>query len=134
VGDVARFADPVTNIETRRESWRNAEDSAQSVARVLCGGQPDPRDVPWHWTDQHGRNIQVAGWPADDLSLVEHGDAHAGPYIAYFLADSVVRGAIGVDCGREVRSAQQLIRSAAMVDPSSLPGPRTRRSRQIEIA
>lgn len=131
VGDVARSVDPLTGLESRLESWRNAEDQALKVASVLCGVEPPHGDPPWFWSDQYGRNIQLAGWPAEDLSLVERGNAQAGPYLAYFLRGPIVRGVIGVDCGREVRAAQRLIRAATAVEPASLPGPGERKARQV---
>jgi 3-phenylpropionate/trans-cinnamate dioxygenase ferredoxin reductase subunit len=125
IGDVARCIDPATGLATRLESWRNAEDQAQTAARVICG---DDRNiglpVPWFWTDQHGRNVQIAGWPADDLTLCERGDPDHGPYLAYFLQGRVVRGTIGVDCGRDVRRAQSLIAEAREVHMNELPAPR----------
>jgi len=134
VGDVARRVDPLSGAESRLESWRNAEDQALKVASILCGIEPPRDDPPWFWSDQHGRNIQLAGWPAEELALVERGDADAGPYLAYFLQGPVLRGVIGVDCGREVRSAQRLIQAATAIDPASLPGPGKRKAKQVVFA
>jgi 3-phenylpropionate/trans-cinnamate dioxygenase ferredoxin reductase subunit len=125
IGDVARWVHPLSGVETRLEAWRNAEDQAQRVASVLCGIDEAVRlDPPWFWSDQYGRNIQLAGWPSDDCDLVEHGDPETGPWLCYYLQDSRVRGVIGIDCGREVRGAQQLIREGVPVVPSVLRGPR----------
>jgi 3-phenylpropionate/trans-cinnamate dioxygenase ferredoxin reductase component len=134
VGDVARRVDPLNGVESRIESWRNAEDQALKVASVLCGIEPPRDDPPWFWSDQYGRNIQLAGWPAEELTLVERGDADAGPYLGYFLQGPVLRGVIGVDCGREVRSAQRLIHAATAVEPASLPGPGKRKAKQVVLA
>lgn len=126
VGDVARHVEPSRGIDVRLESWRNAEDQAVAVAAALCGLDPVPRPVPWFWTDQYDRNIQLAGQPLAGDEIVVRGEFTPGPCLAYFLADGLVRGVIGVDCGRDVRAAQKLIQQALPVDPAALPGPRIR--------
>ncbi|MCC7286747.1 MAG: FAD-dependent oxidoreductase [Burkholderiaceae bacterium] len=123
IGDVARWRHPLTGAELRLESWRNAEDQAMRVAGVIVGAAQQPVEPPWFWTDQYRRNIQMTGWPSDALTLVERGDADVGAYLAYYLDGPIVRGAIGVDCGRELRGAQRLIRAATPVDPAELPAP-----------
>src|SRR5690606_35242386 len=73
IGDVARVVDAASGIDRRLESWRNAIDQATRVAATITGGPAPEREAPWFWTDQYGRNIQIAGLPDETLTLVERG-------------------------------------------------------------
>jgi 3-phenylpropionate/trans-cinnamate dioxygenase ferredoxin reductase component len=127
IGDVARRSATALRAASRIESWRNAEDDAQRVAAVLLGEPLSTDNVPWFWTDAFGHNIQLTGELSDDLTQITHGDVDRGPFIVFYLAGERLRGAIGVDCGRDVRVAQKLIARGDPVDPASLPRPKAAR-------
>jgi 3-phenylpropionate/trans-cinnamate dioxygenase ferredoxin reductase subunit len=65
IGDCARFstrfADGAPSV--RLESVQNATDQARYVAARLVAGAPGPGydAVPWFWTEQFGRKLQIAG-------------------------------------------------------------------------
>ncbi|MGS0897209.1 NAD(P)/FAD-dependent oxidoreductase [Burkholderia stagnalis] len=127
IGDVARRPAIGGHSTSRIESWRNAEDDARKVAAILCGHVPPPDSVPWFWTDAFGHNIQMAGEPSDRFTAVVRGDPQTGPFIVFYLEGDVLRGVIGVDCGRDVRVAQKLIGGGQPTDHASLPTPRAAR-------
>jgi 3-phenylpropionate/trans-cinnamate dioxygenase ferredoxin reductase component len=129
IGDVARHTDPLFEREWRLESWRNALDQAATAASAIHGGPAPPYQAPWFWTDQYDRNIQIAGVPDDSLELVERGDPDVGPYMAFFLQNATVRGAIAVDAGRDMRIVRDLIRNRSTVESRMLADPSIRLSR-----
>jgi len=53
---------------------QNASDHGRHVAALLAGEPVPPYDVvPWFWTEQHGRKLQMAGLTAgyDRTEIVE---------------------------------------------------------------
>ncbi len=123
-GDVAAFWHPRLGRRLRLESWRHAQDHGIAVGRVMAGGTAPYDEVPWFWTDQHGRNIQVAGLPGDAATTVLRGALTDASFCAFHLdAQGRVVAATGVDAPREVRAAMALIRAGAMVDPARLADP-----------
>ena len=127
VGDAARYRDAATGIEHRLESWRNAEDSAQAVAALILGRPAARVPVPWFWTDQYGRNIQIAGRPDDGHRCIVKGGKNMEPSVAYYLDTSQrLCGVIAVDSARELRRAMKLIETRDPVDAEALPAPRPR--------
>lgn len=63
-GDVARWPNPMYGEVMRVEQWENAVDQGQAAARrLLAGAGPgEPyAPVPWFWSDQYDRKIQLAG-------------------------------------------------------------------------
>jgi len=121
-GDVAAFWMPRLGQRVRWETWRHAQEHGTAAGRSMAG-LAEPYDaVPWFWTDQHGRNLQLAGEPTGRLVL--RGTPGHEPFSAWFIADSgCLAGVIGVDSPREVRAAQSLIRDRRRVNPLLLEDP-----------
>ncbi|MDT0683055.1 FAD-dependent oxidoreductase [Roseicyclus sp. F158] len=66
LGDCACFPDPRTGRPIRLESVQAATDHARSIAARIASG--DDRAaygaVPWFWSDQGDRKLQIAGYAA----------------------------------------------------------------------
>jgi NADPH-dependent 2,4-dienoyl-CoA reductase/sulfur reductase-like enzyme len=72
-GDVARWPHPVHG-DVRIEHWDNAQDQGGHAARTLladlAGGAGEPYSpVPWFWSDQYDRKLQVAGRAGADCEV-----------------------------------------------------------------
>jgi NADPH-dependent 2,4-dienoyl-CoA reductase/sulfur reductase-like enzyme len=72
-GDVARWPHPVHG-ELRIEHWDNAQEQGEHAARTLladiAGGRGAPfAPVPWFWSDQYDRKLQVAGRAGADCEV-----------------------------------------------------------------
>jgi 3-phenylpropionate/trans-cinnamate dioxygenase ferredoxin reductase component len=75
-GDVARWFNPVFGEDMRVEHWDNAVSMGQHAARRLLagGGAGEPfAPVPYFWSDQYDRKLQLAGRaaPDDTVEVVE---------------------------------------------------------------
>jgi 3-phenylpropionate/trans-cinnamate dioxygenase ferredoxin reductase subunit len=77
IGDCARFPHPEGDpVGMRLESVQNATEHARHVAAFIAGGAPCRYEaVPWFWTEQHGRKLQMAGLTSgyDRTEIVESG-------------------------------------------------------------
>ncbi len=132
-GDVAAFLHPLfPDRRLRLESWRHAQNHGIAVGRAMAGGEVAPYDdIPWFWTDQHGVNLQVAGFPAEAARTVVRVDRDR-VFVAVHLdaADRVI-GVTAAGSPRDIRAGTALIRAACPVDPRlvadasvPLPAPR----------
>jgi 3-phenylpropionate/trans-cinnamate dioxygenase ferredoxin reductase subunit len=120
-GDVAAFWQARLGRRLRLESWRHAQDHGLAVGRAMAGQAVPYDEVPWFWTDQHGRNIQIAGLPTDATTTILRGSLSDASFTAFHLdAAGRLVAATGVNAPREVRAAMALIRTAAVVDPVKL--------------
>ena len=92
IGDCASFPSVHAEAEVRLESVQNAVDHARHVAARVCGADPGPyRAVPWFWTHQYDRNVQIAGigGPADERVVL--GDPGTGRFsVARFRGGRLV--------------------------------------------
>ncbi|MFD6393772.1 NAD(P)/FAD-dependent oxidoreductase [Nocardia sp. NPDC060259] len=112
-GDVARFPNPILGGTERVEHWNHAQAHGSAAARSVLGHGSPYRDVPWCWTSQFGRTLQIAGWPTRGDELVVHGDLDGGSFLALSLARDRLIGALGVGRPKDVRAAQDLIGDGA---------------------
>lgn len=120
VGDVAAHENTLFDQRWRLESWKNAEDLAGVAAAHLCGNAAPYVETPWFWTDQYDFNIQVAGIPGPGEASFERGRPGERGYLAYFLEDGRLRGAVGLGCGRDIRIVRETIKAGGRVDPDDL--------------
>ena len=71
-GDAARWPNRRFGTTRRVEHWDNAIRQGQHAARTLLMGPTSYEPVPWFWSDQFGRKLQLAGDPSghDELLVV----------------------------------------------------------------
>ena len=120
-GDVTQHPNEILGCSLRLESWQNAQNQAIAVARAILGTGKPYREVPWFWSDQFGHNLQIAG--VADGECVARGSLGSGPALRLYLKDGILRGTIGIDAGRDVRFAKELIGLRAPVTPEELADP-----------
>jgi 3-phenylpropionate/trans-cinnamate dioxygenase ferredoxin reductase subunit len=110
VGDVARVRG-----SRRREHWQNAIERATNAARALLGLEAAPPEVPWFWSDQFDRHLEVAGelWGAEHEVVRGRPGAGDGSIVA--LRNGSVVGVATCNRPRETRAAMRLIRAGAKV-------------------
>jgi 3-phenylpropionate/trans-cinnamate dioxygenase ferredoxin reductase subunit len=106
-GDVARWPNPLYDEEMRVEQWENAIEQGEHAAkRLLAADAADAAPfapVPWFWTDQYDRKIQLAGrvGPGDEVRIVE-GSTEERRFVALFRRGDRCIGVLGVNRPRHV--------------------------------
>lgn len=108
-GDVASTYNSAFGRHMRMESWQNAQDQGAAAARAMLGHAVKYDLLPWFWSDQHGRNIQIVGVPAAGERVELSYPAGAGEESllwSYFKSEELV-GAVGVDAPRAIRALRK---------------------------
>lgn len=123
IGDVCRFWNPRFGRRQRLETWSHAQHQPETVAGCLTGAPRAYAPVPWSWTDQFGRNIQMLGNAVDAARLVVRGSQDDEQFSCFGLSGSRLVAAWLVDRPRDRRTVQQLIESGLVVDPDKLADP-----------
>jgi NADPH-dependent 2,4-dienoyl-CoA reductase/sulfur reductase-like enzyme len=108
-GDVTNHDNPLLGRRIRLESWQNAQNQAIAVARNILGAETAYAEVPWFWSDQFGLNLQIAGVPGPDDQVVQRGHLGQGPVAFFHLRAGRLVAAIGIDSGRDIRFAKEII-------------------------
>lgn len=126
-GDCAAFPDARTGEQVRLESWRNAQDHATTAASSMLGTADAHGAVPWFWSDQYDRMLQIAGLPGTGTSVVLR-HREDGVLVHFGLDDEgrLVHAAAfgpGASVAKDVRVAEKLIAAGVPVEARDLADP-----------
>lgn len=120
-GDVARWPNPRFGGELMRvEHWDNAVEMGAHAARRLLADEADAEPyapVPWFWSDQYDRKIQLAGRPRpDDRIEIVTGTVDERRFAAIYGRDGRLSAVLGFNRPRHVMQYRQLIADGASWD------------------
>jgi phthalate 3,4-dioxygenase ferredoxin reductase subunit len=122
MGDVARFTwrhDPFVE-EVRIEHWQTANDHAQYLAAQFLSNEPSPPPlsmVPYFWSDQYGKKIQMLGHPApsDDVTCVL-GSPDDAKWLALYSRADIVTGLLSLSQPRALMVSRDLVAEHATLE------------------
>jgi NADPH-dependent 2,4-dienoyl-CoA reductase/sulfur reductase-like enzyme len=120
IGDVARFLwrSSLGEESVRIEHWQVAIDHAAHVAKYWVSGEGRAEImVPYFWSDQYGKKIQMLGHPhpSDEVALVS-GTPEEGKWLALFSRDGVVTGIIALSQPRALMLSRELLTAPTTLD------------------
>lgn len=114
IGDCARFPCVVTGRAVRLESVQNANEQARYLAGRITGTSGPYVSVPWFWTQQFGRQIQIVGVAPPSARSELCGDS-AGPLVVERHAGDRLVAVETVDDPRAHAAARKRLLDAAGV-------------------
>jgi 3-phenylpropionate/trans-cinnamate dioxygenase ferredoxin reductase subunit len=126
VGDCAHYPCAITGRRQRLESVQNATDHARACAARIAGAGDPYAAVPWFWSDQHGRKLQIAGVAGGETSSVLRGDPAQGGFSIFRFADGALVAVESVDAMPDHIAARKLLAApgaAAAVTPEQVADP-----------
>ncbi len=105
IGDVARLTHDGLGRSMRLELWHNANAQAELAARTIMGETVGYHEIPWFWSDQFGRRLQIVGLPQADDEVIA---AETGEKPLWRLGrDGRTTSVIAVDRPRDVAKARR---------------------------
>lgn len=121
VGDIARFSwrRAIGTDDVRIEHWEVTAQLASHAAASLLAGRPAAPAVslvPYFWSDQHGRKIQMLGRPAaTDEILHVAGSLDEAKFTVLYHRGGRVTGVLGVASPRHVMVCRPLVDAGAPI-------------------
>jgi NADPH-dependent 2,4-dienoyl-CoA reductase/sulfur reductase-like enzyme len=120
IGDVARFSWPNVMGEelVRIEHWEVANIHANALAHFWMTGEgATSLMVPYFWSDQYGKKIQMLGHarPDDDVVRVT-GSPEEGKWLALYSRGGVVTGIVTLSQPRALMLSKHLLESPSTLD------------------
>jgi len=123
-GDVANQLHPLFG-RVRVEHYNNAEKQGAFAARSMLGAT-DPYDyLHTFWSDQYEHKIEYVGHAARWDEFVVRGSVDEGKLVGFYMADGVVRAAVGLDRGGdpELDLDSEMAACARLVSARARPAP-----------
>ncbi|HEY5266034.1 MAG TPA: FAD/NAD(P)-binding oxidoreductase [Acidimicrobiales bacterium] len=114
IGDVARhrWLGATGEEIVRIEHWQVATDHAAHLAHFWMTGERSAPMVPYFWSDQYGKKIQMLGHPhPDDDVMIVSGSADEKKWLALYAREGVVTGALSLSQPRWLMLAKPLLDS-----------------------
>jgi len=112
-GDVARWPHPLFGEEMRIEHWTHAIEMGEAAARRLLATPETATPfapVPYVWTDQYDRKLQMAGHiRSDDLMEIIQGSLEERRFVAIFGREGRLTGALAMNRPAAVIGLKQRI-------------------------
>jgi 3-phenylpropionate/trans-cinnamate dioxygenase ferredoxin reductase component len=126
-GDVANHLHPLFG-RIRVEHYNNAEKHGAAAARSMLGSTAPYDYLHTFWSDQYEHKIEYVGHADKWDEFVVRGSEDEGRLIGFYLADGVVRAAVGLDRGgdpelepdSEMAACARLVSARARPDPATL--------------
>ena len=123
-GDVARWPNQLFGETMRVEHWDNAaQQGAHAARRLLDEGTGPFAPVPWFWSDQYDRKIQLAGRVrGDDEVSVVAGSVEERRFASIYGRAGRIVGVLGFNRPRHVMRYRALIEQRASFDEALAAG------------
>jgi 3-phenylpropionate/trans-cinnamate dioxygenase ferredoxin reductase subunit len=120
IGDAARWPSDSMHGGRRQEHWTNAREQARIVAQAITGqdGPGWAEAMPYVWSDQHGKRLQIIGSPAgaDAIEVVKH-DSETGTFFALYGREGRLVAAVGCNqAGAITRHRPKVAARAPLAD------------------
>lgn len=109
-GDIALRQHPIYGDALRIEHWTNAGEHAAIVAADITGAPPPRTQLPYVWSDQYGRRIQIVGRPGLGHLATRDGAVDSDRFVAVYAdVDGIAIGAVVVDDPRALMMCRRAI-------------------------
>jgi 3-phenylpropionate/trans-cinnamate dioxygenase ferredoxin reductase component len=123
-GDVANHLHPLFG-RIRVEHYNNAEKQGAAAARSMLGSTAPYDYLHTFWSDQYEHKIEYVGHVTTWDQFVVRGSVADGKLIGFYLADGIVRAAVGLDRGGdpELDVDGEMAACARLVSARARPAP-----------
>lgn len=127
IGDVARF--PLAGVDgdemARVEHWEVANVHAQRLARHWALGEVTSEPlIPYFWSDQYGKKIQLLGHPRpSDEAVMVNGDVAGGRWLALYQRRGLVTGVVALSQPRWLMLSKVLLEKPTTIDEARASAP-----------
>jgi 3-phenylpropionate/trans-cinnamate dioxygenase ferredoxin reductase component len=119
IGDCASYPSAHAGRRVRLESVQNATDHGRAVAASVMG-QPSPyAALPWFWSDQHTRKLQIAGLLDACDATVVRGDPAGEAFSVFCFAGDRLVCVESVNRMPDHMAARKLLAAGRSIDPGA---------------
>ncbi|MDR7084128.1 3-phenylpropionate/trans-cinnamate dioxygenase ferredoxin reductase subunit [Arthrobacter ginsengisoli] len=123
IGDCCSYPSVTAGRMVRLESVQNATDHARCVAAKLVGKPRRYAEIPWFWSDQGPKKLQMAGLNFGSDRQVVRGDVPAGKFSVFLYDGDDLVAVDSVDRPMDHMSARRLMAAGIRLPPEDAADP-----------
>lgn len=104
------------------QSWSNAQHQGVIAAQSMLSQQVPYEEIPWLWSDQYDKNIQILGSPVDinHCQLVIRVDENGNHCFFYLDNEKKLRYLVAINNNKIVKMAKRWVKAQLPLDPDVL--------------
>jgi 3-phenylpropionate/trans-cinnamate dioxygenase ferredoxin reductase component len=119
IGDCASYPSAHAGRRVRLESVQNATDQGRAVASSIMGQATPYAALPWFWSDQHTRKLQIAGLLDGYDTAVVRGDPAGEAFSVFCFAGDRLVCVESVNRMPDHMIARKLLAAGRSIDPDA---------------
>ena len=119
-GDCTNHPNAYLNKNLRLESVHNALEQAKTVAMSLLGKQEKYNQVPWFWSDQYDKKLQIVGFSDDHDELVIRGSIEEDNFMLFFLKEGKLIAVNAVNNPKEFLICKKLVANRQKISSDAI--------------
>jgi 3-phenylpropionate/trans-cinnamate dioxygenase ferredoxin reductase component len=119
IGDCASYPSAHAGRRVRLESVQNATDHGRAVAASVMGEASPYAALPWFWSDQHTRKLQIAGLLDACDATVVRGDPAGEAFSVFCFAGDRLVCVESVNRMPDHMAARKLLAAGRSIDPDA---------------
>ena len=119
-GDCTNHPNTYLNKNLRLESVQNALEQAKTVAMSLLGKQEKYNQVPWFWSDQYDKKLQIVGFSDDHDELVIRGSIEEDNFMLFFLKEGKLIAVNAVNNPKEFLICKKLVANKQKISSDAI--------------
>lgn len=119
-GDCTNHPNTYLNKNLRLESVHNALEQAKTVAMSLLGKQEKYNQVPWFWSDQYDKKLQIVGFSDDHDELVIRGSIEEDNFMLFFLKEGKLIAVNAVNNPKEFLICKKLVANKEKISSDAI--------------
>ena len=123
IGDCASFYSPLYDRHIRLESVPNALGQARVVAAQIMGQEKIYDDLPWFWSDQYDKKLQIAGLSQFYTDYVVRGEIAKGQFSVFYFDQDRLLAVDAINSPAEFMQSKKLIQKQCKLDKQQLADP-----------
>ncbi|MCG2623447.1 FAD-dependent oxidoreductase [Arthrobacter sp. I2-34] len=123
VGDCCSYPSTTAGRVVRLESVQNATDHGRCVAAKIVGTPRPYMELPWFWSDQGTKKLQIAGLNFGSDQQVIRGDLGGGKFSVFMYNDGELVAVDSVDRPMDHMSARRLMAAKVPLSPQDAGDP-----------
>lgn len=124
-GDVASHVHPAVGSHGRIEHWDVAMRHGAAVGASLAGRPTVNSAVPYFWSDQYGKTLQMFGRARRDDQVILRAGATAERFAAFWYRGDRLVAVAGLDEAKAVRAGKEILDLGLPVSAEALADPST---------